>query len=55
MSRSARIALFVIAWLILVPAIVALALRMPAFGAHALPYGDLINRVAPTSAVSRIR
>ena len=47
MSRNARIILFVIAWLVLVPAIAALAMRMPAFGAHALPYGDLINRVAP--------
>lgn len=47
MSRSARIALFLIAWLVLAPAIAALATRMPDFGAHPLPYGDLINRVAP--------
>jgi len=47
MNRKLRIGLFVVAWMILVPAIAALAQHMPAFGAHALPYGDLINRVAP--------
>ena len=47
MNRNARIALFVIAWLVLLPAIALLAIRMPVFGAHPLPYGDTINQAAP--------
>ena len=47
MNRHARMVLFILAWLVLLPAIGVLARHMPAFGAHPLPYGDLINRVAP--------
>ena len=47
MTRHARIALFVLAWLVLLPAIGVLAYQIPAFGTHPLPYGDLINQVAP--------
>jgi multicomponent Na+:H+ antiporter subunit B len=43
----------------LVPAVVVLILHLPRFGAHALPYGDLINDSAPrerhvTNAVSAV-
>jgi multicomponent Na+:H+ antiporter subunit B len=47
MSPPIRLALFILATLICLPAIAAIALHMPAFGAHALPYGDLIDAVAP--------
>lgn len=48
MSPRARIVLLAIAALFLLPAAVVVALHMPAFGAHPLPYGDAINRDAPT-------
>jgi multicomponent Na+:H+ antiporter subunit B len=47
MSRRARLALFALAAVMLAPAVVRVALHMPAFGAHPLPYGDAINRAAP--------
>ena len=31
----------------MLPAVVHVALRMPPFGAHPLPYGDAINAAAP--------
>lgn len=42
-----RLALFVAAVLCLFPAVVHVALHMPRFGAHPLPYGEAINRIAP--------
>ncbi len=47
MSRTARLILFLLACLCLAPGVVMLALHMPAFGAHPLPYGDAINAAAP--------
>ena len=47
MGRALRMGLFLAAWSCLLPSIVTLAGHMPSFGAHALPYGDLINTVAP--------
>ena len=47
MNRHARMVLFILAWVVLLPAIAVLGRHMPAFGTHPLPYGDLINRVAP--------
>ena len=43
MSKRGRLVLFVLACLALLPAFVHVATRMPAFGAHPLPYGDAIN------------
>jgi multicomponent Na+:H+ antiporter subunit B len=48
MSPPIRLALFFLAALICLPAVAAIALHMPAFGAHALPYGDAIDAAAPT-------
>ncbi len=47
MSRNARIVLFALAVLALLPAVVRVSLQMPQFGNHPLPYGDAINRDAP--------
>jgi multicomponent Na+:H+ antiporter subunit B len=47
MTRHTRRVLFAIACLVVFPAVVELALNMPTFGAHPLPYGDLINAAAP--------
>jgi multicomponent Na+:H+ antiporter subunit B len=47
MSPPVRLALFLLAVLVCLPAVAGVALHMPAFGAHAFPYGDLINAVAP--------
>ncbi|HEY0183039.1 MAG TPA: MnhB domain-containing protein [Rhodopila sp.] len=47
MSVRFRLLLLIASTIILLPAVVVLALGMPAFGAHPLPYGDAINRDAP--------
>ena len=47
MTARARLLLLLACAVILLPAIVVLALHMPAFGDHALPYGDAINHDAP--------
>jgi multicomponent Na+:H+ antiporter subunit B len=59
MNARARLLIFLCSCAALVPAVVILILNMPSFGAHALPYGDLINNSAPrerhvTNAVSAI-
>jgi multicomponent Na+:H+ antiporter subunit B len=46
-TPAIRLTLFLLAALICLPAIAAIALHMPAFGAHALPYGDAIDAAAP--------
>ena len=43
MSAAGRRGLFLLACLCLLPAFIHVALHMPAFGAHPLPYGDAIN------------
>lgn len=47
MNRVVRLALFAIALACVVAALPRLMRAMPAFGAHALPYGDLVNRIGP--------
>jgi multicomponent Na+:H+ antiporter subunit B len=42
-----RLILFALACLCLAPAALHVALAMPVFGAHPLPYGDAINAAAP--------
>ncbi len=46
MSPRARLILFLVAAACVLPAAVHVALHMPAFGDHPLPYGELINAVA---------
>jgi len=46
-TPAIRLTLFLLAALMCLPAIAAIALHMPAFGAHALPYGDAIDAAAP--------
>lgn len=43
MSPRVRVAMFALAVLCLLPAFAHVALHMPAFGSHPLPYGDAIN------------
>ncbi len=52
MTRKLRLLMFLAACLCLLPAVGRLALHMPAFGAHPLPYGDLVNAVAPAERAS---
>ena len=52
MTRKFRLLLFFAACLCLAPGLARLALHMPAFGAHALPYGDLVNAIAPAERAS---
>ena len=47
MSPRLRLIVFAVACLCLLPAAVHIALTMPTFGAHPLPYGDAINAAAP--------
>jgi multicomponent Na+:H+ antiporter subunit B len=47
MSLGVRLLLCGLGMLILVPACWKVAMHMPEFGAHALPYGDAINQSAP--------
>lgn len=42
-----RLTGFAVAALMLAAAVVRVGLAMPAFGAHASPYGDAVNRIAP--------
>lgn len=47
MSPRARLILFALAGLCILPGVAYVALHMPQFGAHPLPYGDAINAAAP--------
>jgi multicomponent Na+:H+ antiporter subunit B len=47
MNRRARLILFALACLCVIPGVITLAQSMPSFGAHPMPYGDLINAAAP--------
>jgi multicomponent Na+:H+ antiporter subunit B len=47
MRPRTRLILFALACLCVLPGLLHVALRMPAFGAHPLPYGDAINHAAP--------
>jgi multicomponent Na+:H+ antiporter subunit B len=47
MTPRLRLILFALACLCLAPAALHVALAMPVFGAHPLPYGDAINAAAP--------
>ncbi len=47
MSPRVRTLVFALACACLLPAVAVVAWRMPAFGAHKLPYGDAINAAAP--------
>ncbi len=46
MSPRGRLALFLLACLCVLPAAIHVAVHMPRFGAHPLPYGDAINAAA---------
>lgn len=48
MGTGARLMLFALAVLCILPGAIHVARRMPAFGAHPLPYGDAINAAAPS-------
>lgn len=47
MPRALRLTLFLVAMAVLVAALPAIQHALPVFGAHPLPYGDLINRLGP--------
>jgi multicomponent Na+:H+ antiporter subunit B len=47
MSPRLRLALFAIACACLLPAVVSIAMHMPTFGDHPMPYGEAINTLAP--------
>ena len=47
MTARIRSCVFLLTCAGLVPAVAALIRKMPSFGAHPLPYGDLLNRGAP--------
>ena len=47
MSPRVRLTVFALACLCVLPALAWVALHMPAFGAHPLPYGDAVNRIGP--------
>ncbi len=47
MSTALRLTLFGVACLVLLIAVWHVALHLPAFGAHPLPYGDAINTLGP--------
>jgi multicomponent Na+:H+ antiporter subunit B len=47
MSPRVRLFLFAVACACLLPAVVAIALHMPRFGDHPMPYGAAINAAAP--------
>lgn len=47
LSPRARLVLFVLAGLCILPGVAYVALHMPQFGAHPLPYGDAISAAAP--------
>ena len=59
MSDRMRLVMLVLSALMLAPAAYKLALAMPHFGAHPLPYGDAVNALAPkqrlvTNAVTAV-
>ena len=47
MSPRARLIVFALACLCVLPSVVHVARHMPRFGDHTLPYGDAINEAAP--------
>jgi multicomponent Na+:H+ antiporter subunit B len=47
MSPRARLVVFALACLCVLPGVVQVARHMPRFGDHPLPYGDAINAAAP--------
>jgi multicomponent Na+:H+ antiporter subunit B len=47
MSARVRLLLLAVTLVVLLPGVVLLAVRMPMFGDHPLPYGEAINRDAP--------
>ncbi|MDQ2802715.1 MAG: hypothetical protein M3Y41_08530 [Pseudomonadota bacterium] len=47
MSMRVRLLVFALSCLCLLPAIAHVALHMPRFGAHPLPYGEAINAAVP--------
>ena len=47
MRPRTRLMLFAAACLCVLPGLVHVAMRMPALGAHPLPYGDAVNAAAP--------
>jgi multicomponent Na+:H+ antiporter subunit B len=47
MNLRLRLLVFAIACLCMLPAAIHIALHMPTFGAHPIPYGDAINAEAP--------
>jgi multicomponent Na+:H+ antiporter subunit B len=47
MKVRARLAFVTAGALALLPGVIAVMRRLPPFGAHPLPYGDAINRLAP--------
>lgn len=47
MTRHIRLAVALAAALALLPGVAVIIAYLPAFGAHALPYGDAINHAAP--------
>ncbi len=47
MPRTLRLLLFLASLAVLATTLPSVIVSMPKFGAHALPYGDLINRLAP--------
>lgn len=49
MNRIARLLLLSAAMLVLAPVAVLVAIHMPTFGNHPLPYGDAVNRVVPAA------
>jgi multicomponent Na+:H+ antiporter subunit B len=47
MSPRLRLLLFALACACLLPAVLTVAMHMPAFGDHPMPYGEAINAAAP--------
>jgi multicomponent Na+:H+ antiporter subunit B len=47
MTLALRFGVFMVAVMGLTPACWVIATQMPTFGGHPLPYGDLINQIAP--------
>jgi multicomponent Na+:H+ antiporter subunit B len=46
-SPRLRLGLFGVACACLLPAVITVAIHMPGFGAHPMPYGDALDAVAP--------
>jgi multicomponent Na+:H+ antiporter subunit B len=47
MSPRLRLVIFAIACACLLPAVLSIAMHMPTFGNHPMPYGEAINALAP--------